>query len=99
MRLIDADKIELNYIGLAYIDPLDFVGTAKYFADQIKAATTIDAEPVRHGHWIETIFPYGCKQYRCSNCIEDEWWNGKFAYGDEHYCPNRGAKMDGGFDE
>ena len=33
MRPIDADKIILDYSGLAKIAPNDFVGIAKYFAD------------------------------------------------------------------
>lgn len=103
MRIIDADKIkkpiyaeEDNVTGFGmsydeicgYNDGIDAVFTA------IRCTPTIDAIPVAHGRWIETEFPYGCKQYRCSNCIEDEWWNDRFAYGDEHYCPNCGAKMD-----
>ena len=45
-RLIDADDIVLDYSGLAYIPPLDFRGTAEYFAKQIDAMPTIDAIPI-----------------------------------------------------
>lgn len=45
MRLIDADKIVLDYGGLAHIHPYDFIGIAKYFADQIKAIPTITLPP------------------------------------------------------
>ena len=47
MRLIDADKItRVNFSGLAYIAPNDFVGMAKYFKSQLDAAPTVDAVPV-----------------------------------------------------
>lgn len=52
-RLIDADDIVLDYSGLAYIPPLDFRGTAKYFAKQIDAMPTIDAIPIE---WIEKYY-------------------------------------------
>lgn len=39
-RLIEEPKI-LSYCGLAKISPYDFIGTAKYFFDQIKAMPTI----------------------------------------------------------
>lgn len=57
---------------------------------------TVDAEPVRHGHWIEQEVGNLDTYYTCSACKEDfcliegepsdNLWN---------YCPNCGAKMDG----
>lgn len=65
--------------------PLDEV------SDVIAAAPTLDYAPVRHGEWL------GCENYndivQCSSCglirniYKQEGWN---------YCPNCGAKMDGG---
>lgn len=56
----------------------------------VTEAPTIDVEPVRHGHWIETspINIWQC--YDCSEC--------KFGVsgGKPNYCPNCGTKMDGG---
>lgn len=56
-RLIDADAVILNYGGLVHISPYDFQGIAKYFAEQIAAAPTIDAVPVVRcrecKHWSE----------------------------------------------
>ena len=49
-------------------------------------APTVDAEPVRHGHWIEAKYPL----FTCSECgatYQD------IGYG-YNYCPNCGAKMD-----
>lgn len=62
------------------------------FAKQIlNDAPTVEAEPVRHGHWkvcteeVDGSYFTGC---RCSNC---NYWK---AMGIWHYCPNCGAKMD-----
>lgn len=92
MRLIDVDKIELDYSGLADIYPYDFIGTAKYFADQIKSAPTVDAEPVVHAHWIEEMWGDGWNEYTdltCSACRK------KFKkFSKTKRCPSCGAKMD-----
>ena len=47
---------------------------------------TVDAEPVRHGHWIEAKYPL----FTCSVC--DATYQ-DVGYGFS-YCPNCGAKMD-----
>jgi len=52
-----------------------------------------DAEPVRHGHWDvvkSSIHPYG-NDVACSVCGFK--MGSSFGYG---FCPNCGAKMDGG---
>ena len=65
-----------------------------WYADKIKAIPAADVAPVRHGQWewdTEDI-------YRCSNCAEKSHVKevmGRPAWG---YCPNCGAKMDGGHD-
>ena len=55
---------------------------------------TIDAEPVRHGHWIERkehiYLPNGCKEWINFYCSECEAPNNS----PTDYCPNCGAKMD-----
>ena len=77
MRLIDADTLRevLKSNGLK-----DFL--VYMFIDQ---EPTVDAEPIRHGHWIDT----GSGQ-ECSVCGEIQYGydNGRY------YCPNCGAKMD-----
>ena len=79
-RLIDADKL------------MQMIPTEEYNARMaITYAPTVDAEPVRHGHWIDPEDPT-C--YKCSVC-------GKYAtqeYGLNapifwHYCPNCGSRM------
>ena len=78
MRLIDADtlkiyKITINGIIMAVVDRHD-----------IDEAPTIEAEPVRHGHWIDT----GSGQ-ECSVCHEIQYGYDNYRY----YCPFCGAKM------
>ena len=52
---------------------------------------TIEAEPVKHGRWVEVHrTPFGSSTYRCSVCEGYmPFYNGY------KYCPNCGAKMDG----
>lgn len=57
----------------------------------IEDAPTVDAEPVRHGRWvaIDRIafgFPW---KLRCNRCGVPQDYP-------HTYCPNCGAKMDGG---
>lgn len=58
--------------------------------DMLKKAPTVDAEPVRHGHWVG-IDDEPCEVWECDMCgyiyeSDQQWYN---------YCPNCGAKMDG----
>lgn len=48
MRLIDIDKLEFHYGGLAQIAPDDFAGTANYFMEQVESQPTIDAIPTEY---------------------------------------------------
>lgn len=60
--------------------------------DYIEDAQTVDAQPVKHGHWIENSDPGQNinEHYMCSECgcTFRNWAN-------DNYCPNCGAKMDG----
>lgn len=104
MRLIDIDKLVLNYGGLAHLSPYDSVAIAKYFMNQIEAAPTIALENLaRHGRWIEyDTSAYGGVEegevkwlrrrfFRCSECRKGSAVR-------SCYCPNCGAKMDSGGD-
>lgn len=54
-----------------------------------KDVATIEAEPVRHGEWkYHTYMPH--KAY-CPECEKDSPYGKRYSY-----CPNCGAKMDGG---
>ena len=66
-------------------------------ANMIEKLPAVDAEPVRHGKWIEVPWIYyGAKQYMCDQCKGDEFWKKKEVHVMYPYCPNCGAKMDGG---
>ena len=96
MRLIDADEILKAIDGRCGCDAKDL--WAKGFDDAcneiyeiVEDAPTIEAEPVRHAHWYAPV-SYDPPEW-CSYCNERTRW----AY-DDGYCPNCGAKMDGGAD-
>jgi len=73
MRLIDADKLKISYDG-------HFVGVAKNDLDN---APTVEAEPIIHGHWVETIYgDFMCSHCHMVNCAEG------------NFCSWCGAKMD-----
>ena len=95
MRLIDAD---------ALLEQMK--RTNRYFDIKfdIMEEPAVDAEPVRHGRWIDCYGgKYANQLYECSEC------KGKALYkyevdvlGKEHFvqalsdiCPHCGAKMDG----
>lgn len=57
---------------------------------RVKEAPTIEAEPVRRGHWI-WLEPYGAhhtRRRKCSKCGEVK------AQGLTNFCPNCGARME-----
>ena len=56
----------------------------------IDSEPAADVAPVRHGRW---IYDHWC-EFKCSVC--GEFSNSKPYRGKENYCPNCGAKMDGG---
>ena len=56
--------------------------------DEIDNAPDVDAVEVVHGRWIESEPGYRL----CSHCLADV----AIYSGHRNYCPNCGAKMDGG---
>lgn len=60
--------------------------------EDVDAIPAADVAPVRHGRWewdTEDI-------YRCSNCAEKSHVKEVMGHPEWEYCPNCGAKMDGG---
>ena len=57
-------------------------------------APAVDAEPVRHGVWLPTSDE---NKKRCSRC-DVIHLIAQYPHGQANYCPNCGAKMDGGAD-
>ena len=98
MRLIDAEAFLKTEIDRGGSVPL--VGTCtsdnEYLSDRLKKAPTIEAKPVVHGRWIGKPI-CGNDNCRCSECGS---WHHIHANlrGEvmQKYCPNCGAKMDGG---
>lgn len=97
-RLIDANALKESIDEHVYLVHHGFneteYGCTQYGIHQIiDDAPTIDAEPVRHGKWIDdgqydNFFPH--HEWRCSECgehvleIGTPWFK---------YCPNCGARM------
>lgn len=64
-----------------------------WYAAKIKALHTADVAPVKHGKWIESA-NFDAGFWVCSKCrFVSEAIAAHKLYG---YCPNCGAKMDGG---
>lgn len=74
--------------------PLDEV------SDVIAAAPTLDYAPVRHGEWIPVDEETPCDEWDCTACGERKTFVYRMDYDEMkefyRYCPNCGAKMDGG---
>ena len=81
-RLIDAD---------AFFNDFPELRDYEYASQNYE----VDAEPVRHGHWIEgNSFHWysnscSCCGYTRTTDIKSNGWN------QWKYCPNCGARMDG----
>lgn len=70
-------------------------GFATWYADKLMEA---GVTPVMHGEWEQSLKQYSYYQYRCSVCGCDNYShitrNGVVKV--MKFCPNCGAKMDGG---
>lgn len=68
--------------------------TARACAKAVREMEGVDAEPVRHGKWIEN-YAYGAWHYDCPFC-DDGYAAKEREKKPVNYCSNCGAKMDGG---
>ena len=107
MRLIDADKLVKKSRCKRDCSECDFARDGdswckgELFVVDILRAPTVDAVEVMHGHWIEMERGHYFKCSRCRNPIPYKFgwkvYNGVvFNKRYYNYCPNCGAKMDGG---
>lgn len=112
MRLIDADELikatkrGANFAALFADEDLKIRvlrAMRKFMKRCIIDAPTVDAVPVKHGHWIEKEYKYGGLMAEkmfciCSVCGEEQIQklDDKFEQFMTPYCANCGAKMDGG---
>ena len=92
---IERDAIEKAFAKEIHTNYLD--DYAKGFQAALLAVMSIpaaDVAPVRHGHWVkekpDVLIHWHCSV--CKNCYYLEEPNA-------NYCPNCGAKMDGGDNE
>ena len=101
-KIIVEGTAEHPYYGILFFDPTDgeyHVGFGSYYIGnvfqwiseefEIVDAPTVDAVEVVHGRWTPLVkngFSFGVT---CSEC--NTTWDDK-----SNYCPNCGAKMDGG---
>ena len=95
VRLIDANALAVS--DMAKIIDQYLYGQCNLtvgFAAELMP--TIEAEPVRHGRWLDAHMISGGDFYRCSECgcyIEQLYFANDY---NVRYCPNCGTKMDGG---
>lgn len=108
MRLIDADNA-LKVFAVEYKKTKELIDSGETHLDNLAEgfteaahiikyiATTVDAMPVVHGRWEYTPQTFNTLgQIRCPFCA---WWSlDQSIDGIYKYCPNCGAKMDGGDD-
>jgi hypothetical protein len=91
MRLINPD--EIRFVG-APIAPLLARGSVHYewiaFRDEVNQIPRIEAEPVKHAHWIIKALhdANGEPDFVCSSCFCISPTRGY-----TRYCPNCGAEM------
>ena len=94
-RLIDVEplidecdeciNIEWNH----KVAPVSWADAEEEFKQRLLDAPTIEAEPVKHGKWIEKY----CSWY-CSECGKSGY-KGYIPAKPSDFCPNCGARMDG----
>ncbi|MBR1723768.1 MAG: hypothetical protein IJ723_01935 [Ruminococcus sp.] len=101
MRPIDADALcawldDICYERGYYEKNTDYAEGFIEVSDMVKAAPTIEAEPVRHGQWIH----HAGMNSKCSCCGRyfpvAEFEQRPF---DVNFCIHCGAKMDGGISD
>lgn len=63
--------------------------------EKLEGLPAADVVEVRHGRWIPT---HDADKLRCSRC-DVIHLIAQYPHGDINFCPNCGAKMDGGQDE
>lgn len=66
----------------------------------VKSIEIVDAEPVKHGQWkFKNNGRYGQTRCYCTACGKHSGIGGIRENQMKPYCPNCGAKMDGGNDD
>ena len=100
MKLCDLDEIKIC-VNRQYENCHGYSGNKKAIYREailavksiLHSAKPIDAVPVRHGKWEIVVGSNGKEYMVCTCCRVSQDLTGVFTY-----CPNCGAKMDGGTD-
>ena len=88
----DADVCETDDFG-----GVDYGFGMKNIKELINAIPAADVAPVVHGKWIVRFDgPYKRRRCYCSHCGKHNGVGGIAKNQEKPYCPNCGAKMDGG---
>lgn len=99
MRLIDADILDKALTSLRFTadgklahwgDRKEWCLHGSEIETLIANAPTVEAEPIRHGEWLDSNAMYDI--WRCSVCRESIDMEERPAY---KYCPHCGARMQG----
>lgn len=87
VRLIDANALRKD-IHTSYSDDFGIL-------EHIDNAPTIEAQPVKRGHWIRKDIFYVCSE--CGIELIDDWFEQIAIFPDGYmpFCPNCTAKMEG----
>lgn len=98
MRIIDADELEKTMYATADLSCAESIHV-DVIADIIGNAPTVDAVPVRHGHWVswyeEVYDSFGigyAPHCKCSECGREY---DPYIANRTNYCSNCGVKLDG----
>ena len=95
MRLIDTDALETKAKTIYMEHGNVAIPTRVIPISDLHLTPTIDAEPVRHGRWVDrgdyVTTAYGSLDLKICSCCNAE----VTLDGYDYYCPNCGAKMDG----
>ena len=98
MRLIDADALLKKFFKGGGNDKFTegYNFAVQNITSYIELAPTIEAQPVKHGKWERTDMFVKCSE--CGVELLDEAFFGIHVFDDGYmlFCPNCGAKMDGG---
>lgn len=96
MRLGDLDALKTALTDAVTKEVVYSLNEGVAVAKLIDAAPTIEAEPVRHGRWNDEHGDLCCSV--CKTRFSDEivFMNRDYDYKSLKYCPECGAKMDGG---
>ena len=101
MRLIDVDAFKIEFCEKCnnVLCDAPLTNTDCFIMYMLDNTPTIEAEPVRHGRWV----PLSYDGYADGYPVYDEWECSECHFACEgegepplNYCPNCGAKLDGG---